>query len=90
LQRLHAPEVGAQLVAQDGRIDLVLARQLAGVHRLQFGQQLVAEVDRALAAGRAEIVDFAGASGGGALQAASATVSRAMAGNEVRMAGFRS
>ena len=48
----------AQLVAQDRRVDLVLARELAGVDRIELGQQLLAEVDQLLPARGAQVVEL--------------------------------
>ena len=59
LQGFRGPDVVLQLVAQDGGVDLVLARQRGGVGGVQFGQDLLAERQALLAAGGAQVVEFA-------------------------------
>ena len=74
MQGLGGPEVVAHLVAQDRRVDLVLAREFAHVQRVELGQHFFAEVDAFLPARGAEVVDpivmavVAGLGGGNGLQ----------------------
>jgi hypothetical protein len=58
LQGFGGPDVAAQLVAQDRGIHLVLARERLRIDRIQFRQQLLAEIECTLAAGRTDIVEL--------------------------------
>ncbi|MNU87219.1 hypothetical protein D3C71_770000 [compost metagenome] len=58
LQHLGAPDLGLQLVAQDRRVHLVLARELADVDAVQVGDKALVGRQHLLLAGGAEVVDF--------------------------------
>ncbi len=58
LQHLGVPDLRLQLVAQNDRIHLVLARELGYLDRIQGGQQLLARVHAALTAAGAQVVDL--------------------------------
>src|SRR3546814_7765495 len=57
LQRLDVPDVALDLVAQDQRVDLVLARQRGGVDCVEPGEDRLVEIDSRLAALGTEVVD---------------------------------
>ena len=58
LQRLVVPDAVFEGVLQDQRIDMVVARELGEIDRLEFGQVAAVEIETRLAAGRGEIVDL--------------------------------
>src|SRR3546814_4033165 len=50
LQRLDVPDVALDLVVQDQRVDLVLARERGGVDGVEPGEDRLVEIDSRLAA----------------------------------------
>src|SRR3546814_4490146 len=57
LQRLDVPDVALDLVVQDQRVDLVLARERGGVDGVEPGEDRLVEIDSRFAALGTEVVD---------------------------------
>jgi hypothetical protein len=59
LQGLGRPEVVAQLVVEQGGVDLIFARELAAIHLAEFGEHALRERKALRAACGAEVIELA-------------------------------